>query len=107
MLGCRHVNDIVVDAPLRISTEMISRLGIHQVVRFVGPMSDQEIEGETDRFQDAKEAGIVVEVALPKAFNLKDAAQKIQEEKEHFSAKFQRKMKAEREFYDAKHGAIS
>lgn len=101
------MDDIVVDAPLKISTEMISRLGVHQVVRFVGPKSDEQVEGDIDRFQDAKEAGIVVELPLPKAFNLEDAAQKIQEEKEHFSAKFERKMKAEREFYDAKHGATS
>ena len=104
MLGCRCVDDIVIDAPLDISTEMISRLGIHQVVCFMGPAPDHLIPSVTDRFRDAKEAGILVKVPLPKAFNLEDAAQKIGEKKEHFSAKFERKMKAEREFYDTKHG---
>lgn len=97
------MDDVLVDAQLEISKEMISRLRIHNVVRFIDS-SETTPMVETNRFKDAEDSKIVVSLPLPHVFSIEHAVKAIEAKRDHYTAKFEHKMRAEREFYANKHG---
>lgn len=104
VLGCRFVDDVLIDAPYEITPEMISSLNIAEVVH--GTMCDdiENMSDEDNRYRYAKEAGIFSVIKSPSDFRLENIVQRIQENQETFQAKFKRKKKAESEHYKQKYG---
>jgi ethanolamine-phosphate cytidylyltransferase len=45
VLGCKYANDVLIDAPVEISPDMIASLKISEVVH--GTVSDSTCNGET------------------------------------------------------------
>jgi ethanolamine-phosphate cytidylyltransferase len=101
VLGCRYVSDVLIDAPYEITPEMIASLNITEVVR--GATSDES--DEDGRYKHAKEAGIFAVIERPSDFSIGSIIERIHHNQEAFQAKFQKKMRAERQFYEEKHSS--
>jgi len=104
VLGCRFVDDVLIDAPYHITSEMVDRLKISVVVRSTGAI-DQISSTDEDRFSFPKEVGIIQTVLSPSDFNLASIIQRIHENQNIFEAKYERKIKAEQEYHNAKYGS--
>merc|ERR1712045_793765 len=105
VMGCRHVDDVLIDAPRTITPEMISSLQISKVVR--GPNGDGDDNSNScakeKHYKAAIDAGIFTEVTVPMDCNLSSILDRIQENQQVFQAKITKKKKAEQEFYEQKY----
>lgn len=102
VLGCRYVDDVLIDAPYEISTEMIAHLNISEVVRGT-VRSDLGNTQQTDaRYKYAKEAGIFTILPSHCDFSIGSVVRRIQRNQAEFQDKFERKMEKERSFYREK-----
>lgn len=117
VLGCRYVNDVIIDAPFEITPEMISSFNISEVVRGVcsslpnaddddsynrsilnnNPLEQQKYY-EDIRYRHAKQLGIYATIPFPTSFRITSVIQRIQKNQEVFQAKFERKMEAELQY---------
>mmetsp|Transcript_30102 Transcript_30102/g.64560 ORF Transcript_30102/g.64560 Transcript_30102/m.64560 type:complete len:544 (+) Transcript_30102:38-1669(+) len=103
VLGCKYINDVLIDAPLEITPDMIASLKITEVVH--GTESD-DISGETSlgyRYRYPKEMGILASIKSPSTFTLGNIVSRIQNKQTELQAKIERKKKAEREWFDNKY----
>lgn len=107
VLGCRYVNDVLIDAPYEISQEMIETLNISEVVR--GSVDDNSAcSNDMDtRYRQAIRAGIFSVIDCPSNFRISKVIQRIQRNQETFQAKFERKRDAERLYYREKQNHVS
>lgn len=106
VLGCRYVDDVLIDAPYEITPEMIARLKISEVVS--GTQNDIGMPTEEENmFRYPKEAGIFTKIESPSQFNISNVFERIIRNQASFQAKFDRKIKAEKEFYQQKHFSSS
>jgi len=101
VLGCRFVNDVLIDAPYEVTKEMIASLKIAKVVR-ARRRGKNISETEEHRYRHAKEAGILEVIDVDSSFQICNVIQKIQRNQETFQAKFERKMEAERLLMESK-----
>lgn len=104
VLGCRYVDDVLIDAPYIISPEMIASLNIAEVIH--GSFSDDIGNGNRDkyRFKYVKEAQIYSEIRSPTNFGIGNIIDRIQENHQTYQAKIAKKKKAENEYYSEKYG---
>jgi len=103
VLGCKYVNDVLIDAPVEVTPDMIASLRITEVVR--GTESD---DSNTDlnfdvRYRFPREAGILTTVESPSNFRLDTILSRMQEKQEVFRKKVDRKKRAERTWFDNKY----
>lgn len=101
VLGCRFVDDVLIDAPSIITAQMIQSLGIHEVIS--GTRGDDFENYNHNRYEYVKEAGIFVELESPRKFTLSSIIDRIQANQAKFQAKIAKKKKAESEYYEAKY----
>jgi ethanolamine-phosphate cytidylyltransferase len=103
VLGCRYVNDVLIDAPEVITPQMIQSLGIHEVIS--GTRGDGFYDSTTkeDRYRFVKKAGIFVELPSPTKFTLSNIIDRIQANQAAFQEKIAKKKKAEAEYYEEKY----
>jgi ethanolamine-phosphate cytidylyltransferase len=103
VLGCRFVDDVLIDAPYQITSEMISSMHIQEVVH--GTQSDYgDNRADHDfRYRYAKVAGIFSVLTSPSEFRLHSIIKRIRTNQDAFQVKFDRKMKAETQFYQEKY----
>jgi ethanolamine-phosphate cytidylyltransferase len=106
VLGCRFVDDVLIDAPQVVSPVMISSLRIDEVVH--GNNDDEICSNEKSiRYQYAKKAGIYVEIPSESEFSFSSILRRIQANQATFEAKITKKQKAEDEFYSQKYDSRS
>lgn len=107
VLGCRFVDDVLIDAPYTVSQEMISSLNISEVVH--GTVYDDIGSNRNDdsRYKEAKDAGILSVLESPCDFRLENIVHRIQDNQEMFQARFKRKKAAENDHYKEKYGQNS
>mmetsp|Transcript_736 Transcript_736/g.1703 ORF Transcript_736/g.1703 Transcript_736/m.1703 type:complete len:553 (-) Transcript_736:330-1988(-) len=108
LMGCQYVDDVLIDAPYRITPEMVASLNIAEVVH--GTTCDDDGEGGRnydDRYAYPKEAGIFTVLDSPSSFNISTIMKRIQENQQRFKAKIKKKKLAEQEYYNDKYGASS
>ena len=99
VLGCRYVDDVLIDAPYEITSEMISSLNIAEVVRARRDKQNGTIDDADEaRYRIARAAGILKVIHVESTFRIGNVIQRIQRNQEAFQAKFVRKMKAEHEY---------
>lgn len=104
VLGCRYVNDVLIDAPYVITPEMIASLSISEVVYCLSNNERTKCAEDHDaRYRHAKEAGILHVMESPCNFNMAHIVQRIHLNQTAFQSKFESKMKAETKFYDEKY----
>jgi ethanolamine-phosphate cytidylyltransferase len=119
VLGCRHVDDVVIDAPYVITADFMDSHDISLVV-CAGRHEDDfgsdncSSSGNDDdtsstsrleqaRFRHVQSRGILVAMDTPNtSFCLGNIVSRIKRNQEMFQAKFERKISVEREFYKEK-----
>lgn len=102
VLGCRYVDDVLIDAPYEITKDMLSFLKISEVLE--SPGTDYAGNESLDRYRFvSKEARHRIE--NPCKFRVQNILQRIRRNQDQFQARFERKMNAEREFFENKHAS--
>jgi ethanolamine-phosphate cytidylyltransferase len=94
LLGCKYVDDVLIDAPSVLTTEMIKSLNISAVVCLPENKVDREV-----RYKVAMDMGIYHELSPISDLTVNDIIERIHQHNERFMAKFERKKKAEDEYY--------
>lgn len=112
VLGCRYVNDVVINSPYEITSEFISALGIKEVIlpiyasdhscnNFPCDNATSYYSNNTERYKHAKRLCMYTEIVSSSPFRISSVIQRIKNNQEVFQAKFERKMLAEREYNTA------
>lgn len=104
VLGCRYVDDVLIDAPYEVTPEMISSLRIAEVIHGTSDEDEAYCWDKDDRYRHAREAGIFHVVESPSDFQLERIFKRIHKNQETFQARFEKKMTAEAQHYLAKYG---
>lgn len=100
VLGCKYVDDVLIDAPWQITKEMIASLNIAVAVHGTHRDPDQlDEKTRQDHYQAARDAKIFKEISSPSTLDVKDIVKRINENRERFEKKFVSKMQAEEEYY--------
>lgn len=107
VLGCRFVDEVLIDAPYQVSPEMISSLNLQQVIGWKDEDAEDQPKGSKDRYRFAEQTGIFMSLPSPSNFRLERVVERIQKDQDSYEAKFERKMKAETQFYQEKYGGSS
>lgn len=102
VLGCRYVDNVLIDAPYEISSSMIATLGISTVVR--GGL-EEGFTGDMRRFRQAKAAGILEEIEPETSFEIERVFRRIREQHDSFRSKYENKNEKERRFYSQKYSS--
>ena len=104
VLGCRYVDDVLIDAPWDITREMIAALNISIVA--TGTMRDcAEPKGALDKYYEVpKEKGILRTVESQSALTVETIVERILSQEMAYQLKLKKKSKAENEYYSNKFG---
>ncbi|CAH0515221.1 unnamed protein product [Peronospora belbahrii] len=105
VLGCKYVDDVLIDAPLHITPEMVASLNISVVVH--GTHRDQDYLPESsleELYEYPRKAGIFKSVESPIKLDVNDIVARINDNRERFEKKFVSKMKSEEEYYADRYG---
>jgi ethanolamine-phosphate cytidylyltransferase len=102
------MDDVLIDAPLEVTPDMIASLHITEVVH--GTESDHNHAASSsgnnyfdDRYRYPKEMGIYTTIQSPSEFKLEHIVGRIQKKHVELQAKIDRKKKAEREWFENKY----
>mmetsp|Transcript_4768 Transcript_4768/g.8287 ORF Transcript_4768/g.8287 Transcript_4768/m.8287 type:complete len:110 (+) Transcript_4768:920-1249(+) len=97
------MNDVLIDAPVEITPDMIASLRITEVVH--GTESDDSSTDVSfdDRYRYPKEMGIFTSIKSPSEFKLRNIVSRIQKKQAEFQSKIDRKKRAEKEWFDNKY----
>lgn len=102
ILGCRYVDDILIDAPYVVTSDMIATLGIDEIVQVhrtkIGLYWTDESANDMSRYQVAIERGIFHSVQVIDLYQIETIIQQIKNNHSQFQAKYKRKQKAEQEY---------
>lgn len=101
MLGCKYADDVLIDAPLEITPDMIASLRINKVVHGTESDGYSDVDYD-DRYRYPKEMGIYTTIQSPSDFKLDCIISRIQKKQTEYQNKIDRKKKAEREWFDNK-----
>jgi len=133
VLGSKNVDDVLIDAPFEITSDMMSALKIHKVVKSdvdiielptphssrgdLTHIADNEETGRAsvdtnleDPYFVPRQAGALAEITTPsnfKSLTVLDIVDRIKEQKERFEKKFAKKKAAEDEYYAQRYGKQS
>mmetsp|Transcript_12087 Transcript_12087/g.22403 ORF Transcript_12087/g.22403 Transcript_12087/m.22403 type:complete len:512 (+) Transcript_12087:188-1723(+) len=104
VLGCRYVNDVLIDAPWHITREMIASLGITYVC--CGSVSDHDYEiGSTaENYTVPREMNILKPIESHSKLTVQEIVDRILNNETTFQKKVNKKMKAEGEYYSKRYG---
>mmetsp|Transcript_38716 Transcript_38716/g.76225 ORF Transcript_38716/g.76225 Transcript_38716/m.76225 type:complete len:511 (+) Transcript_38716:24-1556(+) len=98
VLGCKHVDDVLIDCPWVINEQMLKSLNIHLVV--AGSHSDNVEDAETDaHYQVPKQLGKFKCVQSPSTLDVTTIARRIKKQEAEYEKKIAKKKKAEAEYY--------
>lgn len=107
VLGCRFVDDVVIDAPYIITSEVISSLGISEVLH--GDRSDWFSQSDVyreerkKRYSVPEQMGIFNIIHSPSDFKFSHILSRIQKNQRAFQAKFDKKIQQEHQYYKNKY----
>uniref|UniRef100_K3WAY2 ethanolamine-phosphate cytidylyltransferase n=1 Tax=Globisporangium ultimum (strain ATCC 200006 / CBS 805.95 / DAOM BR144) TaxID=431595 RepID=K3WAY2_GLOUD len=105
VLGCKYVDDVLIDAPWEVTKEMIASLNLSVVVHGTH-RDDTHLQGFSleDHYRFAREAGIFKLIESPSKLDVNDIVTRINDNRDRFEKKFVSKMKAEEEYYTDRYG---
>jgi ethanolamine-phosphate cytidylyltransferase len=102
ILGCRYVDDVLIDAPYQITRDMITTLGIDEIVHVSIDEFGQNLHDDgahtMPRYQIAIENGIFHSVQVNVPFRIENIIHRIQNDQSQLQAKYDRKKKAEQDY---------
>ena len=100
VLGCRHVDDVLVDAPRAITQDLLTSLRISVVAS--GTRGDASLffsDDGDDPFEVPKRLGIYRQIPSASDLSVVEIANRIQQHHSAFDAKYRKKIKAQDEYY--------
>jgi ethanolamine-phosphate cytidylyltransferase len=103
VLGCRFVDDVLMDAPYNITLEMIATLGIKEVIHGMGYEDLGYCLESDERYQEAKANGIFHVLRSPSSYCMTNVFDRIRTDHETFQVRFEKKTKAETEHFSQKY----
>jgi ethanolamine-phosphate cytidylyltransferase len=102
VLGCRYVDDVLLDAPYVVTSDMIATLGIDEIVQVDNNEYDLHLSdlrvNDTSRYQVAIENGIYHSIQVSDPFRIENIIYQIKNNQSQYQAKYNRKQKAEQEY---------
>lgn len=101
VLGCRYVDDVLIDAPYEITEDVLDSLAISEVICVQA--GDEKMP--EPRFHVAQERRILYPLKNSCDFSMASILQRIQHNQDMFQARFECKSKAEQSFYKEKRQA--
>ena len=107
VLACKYVDDIVIDPPYVITQEMVAALNISVVVTGHQSESRGPMEIEDSVYRVPEEMGILRRLNSKFDFTMDGLLERIQANYTRLEAKVKKKMAAEAEHYQQKHGLDS
>jgi len=100
VLGCRHVDDVLIDAPYDVTPEMVASLKLDEVVR--GSQSDDD-RHESYRHAYPKHKNMFVVLNSPNDFSMNHILERIKKNQDTFQSKIDRKKRAEESYYQERY----
>lgn len=104
VLGCKYVDDVLIDAPWQVTKEMVASLNISVVVH--GTHRDRDEKNGfslEEHYAYAIEAKIFKLIDSPSKLDVRDIVHRINENRERFERKFESKMETEKEYYSKRY----
>ena len=102
VLGCRYVDDVLIDAPHIVTLDMITTLRIDEVVKVDYDDYDQELikarVSDMSRYHVASEVEILHRFSVNVTFRIESIIYRIKHSHSQYQAKYNRKQKAEQEY---------
>lgn len=98
VLGCRYVDDVLIDAPWKLTREMIASLNIHTVAT----PEMNELEG--GRFDSDVVEHVQVKIPPNMSLSREEIVRRIHANHEKYQKKFEAKSKTEGEYYKTRYG---
>ena len=102
MLSCKYVGDVVIDPPWHLTRETIAALSISVVAH--GETNDVNDDGGLDPYAVPKQMGIFKELPSPSPLTVDNIVQRIRANHDRMAAKVERKMAAEKAYYENRYG---
>ena len=108
VLQCKYVDDVIIDPPWSVSEDFIAALNISVVIRGTideDTNTDREsVENHDNFYKGAIKKGILKVMKSPSKLTVTEIVRRVVNNKAKLTAKIDRKMKTETEFYKEKHG---
>jgi ethanolamine-phosphate cytidylyltransferase len=98
VLGCKFVDDVLIDAPYEIEALHIANLNISKVVKGSASCSNEDL-----RYSVPKKSGIYEVIDSPTDFSLSNIMDRIAANQEAFQNKINKKKKVENEYYEERY----
>lgn len=115
VLGCKFVDDVLIDAPYIINKDMITSLKINAVMKGTVEPTTEECYNNTDLaasnqadpYAVPREMGILHTLDSSEfgGLTVLDIVSRVSKQKNRYIEKFEKKNKAEKEFWHGKHGS--
>ena len=104
-LACKHVDDIVIGAPFKITQDLITSLNISKIVKIINTKEDSVLKkhDDIDQFEIPRKLGMLEEISIDDDFydmTTEKLAQRVYENKAAFELKFTKKNSSQ-SFYDS------
>jgi len=104
VLGCRHVDDVLLDAPWVITREMVATLQLSVVVRGTVRDCEDAVAGPCDPHAVPVELGIHVQLESQVGLTLDAIVDRLQGRRKEVEVRQAEKQRREGEWYRQKHG---
>jgi len=103
VMGCRFVDDVLIDAPTQVTSAMIASLGIDEVVSGTTCDDIESDYGTNDRLHHPNVP--FTEIPSPMDFGLSSILNRIQANQKAFQIKIAKKRQAENDYYKKKYNS--
>lgn len=98
VLGCRFVDDVLIDAPWIITREVVASLHIKKVVYDANMKFKDDFINQ--HYKAPLELGLLQPIHSKLKLDVQDIVARINQNRERFEAKFKNKMESEQEYYN-------
>jgi ethanolamine-phosphate cytidylyltransferase len=103
VMGCKHVNDVLIDCPWEISHDMISSLNITVVAHGTAHDGNSQDKPSND-YEVPKGLGIYKTISSDRDLGVHEIIRRINRSRERYEKKFIKKKEAEDEYYANRYG---
>jgi ethanolamine-phosphate cytidylyltransferase len=101
VLGCRYVDDVLIDAPYTITRDIVATMRIDEIIRVQEPCDHTSLldsNSEEARVQVAIDLDILKDIQVETDFRIGNLFHRIHSNQSSIQAKFERKIKVEEEY---------
>lgn len=104
VLGCKFVDDVLIDAPWIVTEEMIHSLNIKAVVHGTHNADEEEEDEQDIRYAAPKQRKMFHVVPSPTSLSVEEILGRINENRQRYLEKYRKKKKKEDKYYEGRYG---